>query len=168
MPERSDRRKEREFGEFQWRLRGLSRFFHRGPLRVIPRGLDLFVHFGSSQNGHPDWRIEQISTSQQPTWTKGEGKWHRPGINFTPLGEKGMRRRAPQQSPSERRQPDRQTGRRSLAAMAARGQALCEQIQSHVESRETQPHRSALVELVCFVVCSPPCSCVPAAHVSAP
>ena len=33
MPERSDRRKEREFGEFQWRLKDLSRFFQgRGSL----------------------------------------------------------------------------------------------------------------------------------------
>ncbi|PSQ72963.1 MAG: hypothetical protein BRD34_03385 [Bacteroidetes bacterium QH_6_64_77] len=55
MPERSDRRKEREFGEFQWRLRGLSRFFH---------SLDLFVHFGSSQNEHPDWRIEHKASAQ--------------------------------------------------------------------------------------------------------
>ena len=43
MPERSDCKEEREFVEFQWRPRILSRFL---------QSLELFVHFGSSQNGH--------------------------------------------------------------------------------------------------------------------
>ena len=42
MSERSAWKEEREFLEFQWRPRILSRFLH---------SLDLFDHFGSSQNG---------------------------------------------------------------------------------------------------------------------
>mgnify|MGYP006289648179 CR=1 FL=1 len=78
MPERSDRREEREFAEFQWRPKGLSRFVH---------SLDLFVHFGSSQNGRFS-QVESITfrSSNRPREFRRQ-ETNCPEFNFTLLGE---------------------------------------------------------------------------------
>jgi hypothetical protein len=84
VPERSDRREEREFAEFQWRPKGLSRFVH---------SLDLLLR-ESLRSSRPFW--------VKPKWTLLAGRARRHGslaeqrgftgqeagyseLNFTPL-----------------------------------------------------------------------------------
>jgi len=100
VPERSDRREEREFAEFQWRPKGLSRFIH---------SLDLFVHFGSSQNGY----LSQ-GESKTSRFSGRTGRIHRAGSELLWAKLYTFPPHAPLPRPSPKRTPCEENARTTL------------------------------------------------------